>query len=320
MASFGARIDKPKELLHTNILYEYRGANFATGGDNDSLSVGAQVRAFNPKLRGLSYGDRVFDFCYGPICAARTLIPDNVPVQGLNAAESGAWVSNWQPQLSYFHDHLSEVDPLYKTSPKLMILELGYNDLCLGCFNWTQKLEFEADKFEGHLRDMLTALRSSIPNLLVLIMPTFHLSELHSVFIKDDYCKIARTVLAVECICLLETTDFLTGSWAKMDQLADQYAQRARKVSAEFNALKDPSFAILYDNGMNGLNITNGDISLLSKEDCFHPSKKAHDLFATNLWNNLFTPYAQKAPYTLYSTDVVCPTEDDRIIVDYNFN
>ncbi|KAI8850114.1 hypothetical protein BC829DRAFT_173030 [Chytridium lagenaria] len=115
MAGFGARstsFNIPTVIL-SNPLYEDRGVNFATGGDETSGSLGALIRNFRPSLKGLSLGRRMFEFCFGPVfCLSRgPLFPDNVPVQGLNAAQSGAWISNWDNQIAYFKDHLATVEP-----------------------------------------------------------------------------------------------------------------------------------------------------------------------------------------------------------------
>ncbi|KAJ3108379.1 hypothetical protein HDU97_001504 [Phlyctochytrium planicorne] len=316
MAGFGSRITDARMLFYTNPLLEYRGANFATGGDKDSKSVGNLVKQFSPNLKGLSYGNRLFDFCYGPICPARTfLLKDNVPVQGLNAAESGAWVSNYGKQIGYFKDHLLTVDPVAKSDPrdyKLLLLVLGYNDLCLGCNDWAANLVFEADKYEANLREALFAIRNTMTNVVVDVISPFNMSQIHPLTETSKHCSLFRKLLFVECLCLNgEKTR------KKMDEMAGHYFERTRKVADELNALNDPGFAVSFDPGMRGLNLLEGKVGdLLSQEDCFHPSKLAHDLIGLSMWNNLFFPRKDRKDYDISATTYYCPTDDSRIRID----
>ncbi|KAJ3196434.1 hypothetical protein HK101_008941, partial [Irineochytrium annulatum] len=306
-------ISTPKDLLKTNPLYEYRGANFATGGDPDSLSLGNLMLHYNPTLKGLSHGNRLFDFCYGPICAARHILPDNVPVQGLNAAESGAWVDNWPNQMGYLNTHLRTVDPQAGSANHytLISLVMGFNDLCLGCFNWTAELVFEADKYESNMRSMLQAIRGNFTNVVVSVVTPFNMSQIHTLTEKDTYCRIERKVLFVECLCLLEEH-----TRQRMDKLAIEYAGRMAKLADEFNGLNDPGFAIAYDPGMRGLDMAAGPITLMSREDCFHPSKLAHDLIGQSIWNNLFRAQNARLPYDINYQGYVCPTESSRVMIN----
>ncbi|KAJ3218280.1 hypothetical protein HDU67_006253 [Dinochytrium kinnereticum] len=315
MAGFGSRINDKKQILSNNPLLEYRGANFATGGDDDSKSVGNLIKHYSPSVRGLSQGTRVFNFCYGPICPSTAFIKDNVPVQGLNAAESGAWTKNWPNQMGYFRDHLTTVNPTALTDPtdfKLMMVVLGYNDLCLGCTDWSSSLVFEADKYEKNLRDLLLSIRQSIPNVLVSVLSPFKLSQITPLTDTSGHCKVLRKLLFVECLCLNEE-----GKRRRMDEMAAHYFERTKKVARELNEERDPGFAVSFDPGMAGLNVTEGRVKeLLSQLDCFHPSKSAHDLIATSMWNNFFLPQSQRPAYNINQRGIVCPTEDMRIRVD----
>lgn len=317
MSGFGSRISNFWQLFKTNPLNQYRGSNFATGGDDDSLSIGNLIKHYSPNIVGLSKGVRAFEICYGPLCPS-AFFGDNVPVQGLNAAEAGAWAENFKPQIDYFKKHLPEVDPHWETSFKYLTFQLGYNDLCLGCFKWTQDLEFDATKYEINLRVALNELRKTVPNVIVNLLPTFDLSQLATITSKSRACNAIRTGFPVECTCLLDVTDNLTGSRANMRRLSERYANVTRLLAAEFNALKDPGFAVIYDHGMHDLNLENGPLWLVSAEDCFHPSKRAHDLFGISNWNNLFDPASLKSSYNYNVTTITCPTESDRIVIDYN--
>ncbi|KAI9357700.1 hypothetical protein DFJ73DRAFT_774726 [Zopfochytrium polystomum] len=317
LAGFASRVTDLTYLLSHNPLYEYRGVNLATGGDSDSTSLGNLMKHYSPTLKGLSHGERTIDFCYGPICPV-VILGDDVPVQGLSAAESGAWVVNWPPQIDYFKKHLPTVDPNYPTSFKFLTVMLAYNDMCLGCFNWTQKLVFEADQYETNLRNLMKSIRANVPRVVVSLVPPFDVGQIQSVANQSPQCKITRDVLGFECVCMDDVTNAAIGSRARMKALAAEYGVRARKIAKEFNALKDPGFAVVFDVQMGYLDVENGPAWLLSAEDCFHPSKKAHDILGINMWNNLFDPIPKKGSYSIYVDKVTCPTEDDRIYIDYD--
>ncbi|KAJ3195246.1 hypothetical protein HDU67_004421, partial [Dinochytrium kinnereticum] len=170
-----------------------RGVNFATGGDQDSTSVGALLRNFNPRLRGLSAGRRSFAFCFGKICPSRVLFPDDVEVQGLNAAQSGAWMINWPNQMGYFRDWLPKVDPDYLKSDdyKLLIVELGVNDACQSCAKQEGRDEHTADLYEKHLRDLLDSIKKNVKNVVVLVMSLINFEAFYKLQRSLDYCDTA---------------------------------------------------------------------------------------------------------------------------------
>ncbi|KAJ3411197.1 hypothetical protein HDV05_002625 [Chytridiales sp. JEL 0842] len=325
MASIGTRFTKPSQFLTNFPFLEYRGANFATGGDDDNISLGSLMKHYNPTLKGLSKGNRFVQVCYGPLCPQNVPILNqyNVPVQGLNAAQSGAWVFNWPPQADYINDTLPTLDPNFKTSKKLVVVELGYNDLCLGCFDWTQDLIFEVEKFESNFRSLLTTLRSQLTNTLVLVLPPFRLSQLATLTQKSGYCSVLRTVLSVECVCLARKANEKINSYAKMDELADRYYTSLQKLAKEFNADRNPSFAVSFDSGPNGLQLSKSRAEVvLSALDCFHPSKKTHEALGMGLWNNLFFGEGEKGVWDLGDAEVngagvVCPRDESRVVISY---
>jgi hypothetical protein len=103
-----------------------------------------------------------------------------------------------------------------------------------------------------------------------------------------------------------------------MDKLASQYAESLQKVSLEFNKLRDPSFAVSYDPGMRGLDLTSRrPEDVLSAADCFHPSKYSHDLFGIKMWNNYWFKRGDKQMYSFDDESVLCPSEDSRFVIDY---
>ena len=96
------------------------GTNFATGGDDDTISVGSILNYFNPNIVGLSKGNTNPTVCYGPFCFADTPSdPMSPKIHGLDAALSGAWSteSNTKRMIRY----------LDRTMPLLAGQELAEN-------------------------------------------------------------------------------------------------------------------------------------------------------------------------------------------------
>ncbi|KAI8854262.1 hypothetical protein BC829DRAFT_380727 [Chytridium lagenaria] len=294
MSGFGSRITEPSQLVMSNPLKEYR------------LQVmGNLIKAFNPDVKGLSKGTRLFNFCYG-----RDHLPSSPRQRPLRSL--GSKLAN---QVNYFKDHLIKVNPVAYTDAgdyKLLMLALGFNDLCLGCTGWSQNLIFEADKYEENIRNLLLSIRSNIPKVVVSLVTPFNMSQIEAITSASPYCSVARKVLFIECLCLNAAN-----TRKRMDELAAHYVERAKKVAAEMNALRDPNFAVAFDPGFAGINIAKGTADeFLSQLDCFHPSKTAHDLIAGNIWSNLMLPLSQRGNYDVNKRDIRCPSDASRIRID----
>ncbi len=77
-----------------NPFEEYRGANFALGGDSDVVTIPNMFRKFSPELVGDSKGNHSIEVCYGILCPS-----DYIPeFDQLNAAQSGAQALNIDKQ------------------------------------------------------------------------------------------------------------------------------------------------------------------------------------------------------------------------------
>ncbi|KAJ3103859.1 hypothetical protein HDU97_009778 [Phlyctochytrium planicorne] len=282
-AALGARETTFSALavIYAGVIWEYRGVNFATGGDGDAESVGSFIRHFNPELKGLSFGRRTFEFCFGPgiKCPSRVILKDDVPVQGLNAAQSGAWAVNWPNQMGYFKDNLKNVAP-QSDQPgnyKLLIVEMGINDICTFCDQTNFPELHTADIYEKTMRAMLDEIRRSIKNVVVVFMAMFDLKSLIKLNSSIQYCKAAKSVFQI-CDCIYSNTD-------KAAELLDEYLRRIQKLVKEVNDLNDPSFAAIYDPGLRNFDFSKGQATkLLSAVDCFHPSKYSHGRVARGIW------------------------------------
>ena len=160
---------------------EFRGGNFITGADADATSVGQILSHYNPSVCGLSKGNTSLIFCYGPICAAGTkAVPFEPESTGLNAAQSGSWTTlhNTFNQLKYLDIYMDQFTPASLVNPwKLMFIELGFNNVCLGCANWSNHLEFSGDHYEFQIRGLLEAIRARYSKIFITIMGPFNVSQ-----------------------------------------------------------------------------------------------------------------------------------------------
>jgi hypothetical protein len=165
---------------------EFRGGNFITGGDSDATSVGNLLKFYNRDVCGLSRGNTSLIYCYGPVCPAGSrLVPFEPESTGLNAAQSGAWTTlhNLYNQLKYLDLYYNDFTTKSMEEPwKLIFVELGFNNICLGCVSWAKNLEFSADHYERHLRSLIDALRIRYKNAFVTLMGPFNVSQVSFFF------------------------------------------------------------------------------------------------------------------------------------------
>ncbi|RKO84476.1 hypothetical protein BDK51DRAFT_51817, partial [Blyttiomyces helicus] len=82
----------------THDLFEDRGISYGSGADAGADSLFNYFAQFSPSLQGGSHGQHLFEVCYGILCPPGTHIP---AIDGLNAAQSGAMVSNLMEEVDY---------------------------------------------------------------------------------------------------------------------------------------------------------------------------------------------------------------------------
>ncbi|RKO96985.1 hypothetical protein CXG81DRAFT_6035, partial [Caulochytrium protostelioides] len=211
MAGMGAgQVDTKLSDGIWHAMREWRGANFATGGDPESISVGNIIRRYRPDIRGLSYGNHSWEFCYGV---------------------------NIDNQLNYLNKYLPTVDPDYQTSWKLAIYELGYNDLCSACMAPKSKAaakESVLDNFRHQTRRAVERIRFMAPKTVVVLMGPFNLTQISDVASRSPTCKKRRAFLGLECPCLMKTANRLLGSFQTMDDLAVAMNDVLQDVANEY--------------------------------------------------------------------------------------
>jgi phospholipase B1 len=158
------------------------------GGDRDVSSVARMLMHYNPSLAGASRGNTSFIFCYGPICPAGTpFLPFEPESTGLNAAQSGSWTNehNTENQFKYLDTYYPAFVPKSSPDPwKLIFVEFGFNNICLGCVKWANKTEFSADHYEKHMRFVIEGLRMRFSKAFVVFMSPFNMSQVCFYYIR----------------------------------------------------------------------------------------------------------------------------------------
>jgi phospholipase B1 len=164
----------------SNSSTEFRGGSWLMGGDPDSTSVGNILSFYNPSLSGLSKGNCSFLYCYGPICPAGRRFPYEPASMGLNAAQSGSWTTlyNTFNQLKYLDKYYKAFVPKSMKNPwKLLFLQFGFNNICSGCLQLTQSLEFSVQHFDYHIRSLLEEIRARYSKIFITMVGPFNISE-----------------------------------------------------------------------------------------------------------------------------------------------
>jgi phospholipase B1 len=189
---------------------------------------------------------------------------------------------------------------------KLLTLLIGANDLCLGCTGIFPHLT--ADEFQRHLNETLMEIKKALPRTFVNIVLVGNLSEIYTLSLQSPYCVDVHRLLPIECLCAF-TAGALGDKLRKdLDDLAQAYNDRIRKVAAWWAGQRYEDFAAIPQPFFSGTTAANFPIDFLSDLDCFHPSLLAHQNMAKALWNNMLTPAAKKRTSFDFTKPFVCPT------------
>ena len=273
-----------------------------TGGDDNAFSIGKAIERYNPSVAGLSHGSNKFAYCYGPICPSGSIFqPFNPTAFGLNAAQSGAWVTkgNINNQFKYLDRYYSQIVCSNEDPWKLMVFLMGFNNMCLGCMKYPREKYFNADKYEKNVRYAIEKLRTKYSKMIVVLLAPFHVSTADRMVRAIPTCMAIQKQYPTGCMC--GRVSKLNGV-PMMDELATQYADRLEKIAFDYQSHNDPLFNVMYDPGLAKLNMSDSTIQdNWSGGDCFHPIKRTHERLAVSLWNNLMKPYAQKQQFGIVS-------------------
>ncbi len=90
---------------------------------------------------------------------------------------------------------------------KLLTLLIGANDACPLCnFKNDSHItpEQAAEIYSTNIENTLVYIQSTIPKILVNIMPIFNISQVYNISLNSTYCDIFHTVLPA-CFCAFDS-------------------------------------------------------------------------------------------------------------------
>lgn len=238
----------------------------------------------------------------------------------LNAAQSGAWISNWPTEFQYLIQQLkADAKINYAEDWKMLTLLIGANNLCRACDPEFDIFD-EAAEFEASLRQLVGKLRT-IPKLFVNLVSIFNISQVFNITENSLQCEATHgssmmhlflvslsvflpDVLGfLECECIFPFSPNATMMRAKVDSVAGAYRDRMRKVALSTPSTSD--FALVLQPMFSNMKVPG--LNFISSLDCFHPSLEAHQQMAIALWNTMFLPTAQKPLEVTFPQQLRCP-------------
>ncbi|KAI7861436.1 hypothetical protein BDF14DRAFT_1869766 [Spinellus fusiger] len=309
MAGFGM-MGKRNGGYSIKDLLEYRGKNYAIGGDPAVNSLAGFTRRYQPLLKGYSTGQRFIDRCLDGPCTIKNYRPQ---VDHLNAAISGAIAKDLQSQLDYLIPEMKQFPGVeFENDWKLINIQIGSNDQCGLCTPHADDTTVEA--YAYYVEEAIERIRSTVPNTIVNLIGNWHVSGLLALSdANPSYCKFGnkKTINLnprSECPCLQSKSET-----EAMDLITTKFNIKLAEIAKKYEAKSD-SFAVVFQPA--NLNLTSLPISAFSTLDCFHPSLLCHEYFAKLFWNSMFMPNSQKPDQYNYDKDlkIYCPIDDDRIV------
>jgi lysophospholipase L1-like esterase len=298
----------PNKELDLKALVENRGVSFPIGGDEGAITLGNFFAEQNPTIIGRSIGSHLPNICTPTFCFG-WYIPEK---DQLNAARTGATATNINNQVTYLIDQMKSMSKInFQQDHKFISVLIGANDICRSCR--TSSL-LTADQFEENIKSLLEKIRLQIPRTIVNLYQLFNVSQLYDLTNNSPFCKERRSsILTSECRCAFEVGVDGDKKRLAMDELTVAYNQKLFKIASEYKEMNSTDFMVALDPAVTRFALKNVTLDYLSNTDCFHPSRKAHELFAKYAWNNLFLSYPEKKTITDFSVEVFRPTSDSVI-------
>jgi phospholipase B1 len=305
-AGFAAKGLLPNQVLDLNALVEDRGLSFSIGGDQGAITLGNFFAKENPSIFGRSVGSHAPNICT-PLFCIGSYQPE---LDQLNGARTGATTSNINNQVTYIVEQMKNTSLVnFENDPKLISVMIGANDICRSCRNL-----LTPDQFEENMKSLFEKIRLQIPNTIINAYQLFNVSQLYDLTKDSTVCQEKRaSSLTSECRCAFDQGPEGDLKRTKMDELTVEYNKKLLKIATEYKQMNSSSFMVIVDPAASGFALKNVTIDYLSNTDCFHPSKKAHELFAKYAWHNLFLPFSEKKAITSLSIESFQPTNDSLI-------
>eukprot|EP00696_Hemimastix_kukwesjijk_P006168 gnl/Hemi2/17809_TR5873_c0_g1_i1.p1 gnl/Hemi2/17809_TR5873_c0_g1~~gnl/Hemi2/17809_TR5873_c0_g1_i1.p1 ORF type:complete len:392 (-),score=136.76 gnl/Hemi2/17809_TR5873_c0_g1_i1:19-1128(-) len=290
-------------------LTEYRGVSWSIGADENSVTVATLLKYFSPTIVGGSDGNHTMELCWGALCPPYQYRPS---IDVLNAAQSGAQVSNLVSQVKYLGEQLQKMPNVnVQEDWKLLTIFIGANDLCFSCVPFFGTKPLSADAFEAHLRAALEAVRAALPRVFVNLVELFNVSGVWKLSQTDPHCSADRHGFPLECTCGFENGTLGDTLREQMDARTQEYNARMYSIQEDYATANYSDFAVVVQPLFDDLSKL--PVSFFSPLDCFHPAAWAHGVIATHLWNNMLVPRARKVRDGSTTTPVACPTPDTLI-------
>jgi len=257
------------------------------------------------RLLGPSVGSHPVEICYGPLCPPFQYRPQ---LDVFNAAQSAAMIADLvDHELDYLIGQVKgNANINMKQDWKLLNIMIGANDLCASCV-YPEHKKLSPDEYETHMRAILEKVRLNIPRTFVNLIQLFNLSQVYTLSLQSPTCKTIHRTLFVECDCLFQPDANGAKTRQEMDDYVQGYNQRIIAIAKSYYG-KYPEFAAVAQVFGSNTNLTGMPLGMLSSLDCFHPSLFAHQHMAIALWNNMFTPYANKKTYLDLGDKPMCLT------------
>jgi len=292
-AGNGVRARAPIEVSMMN-----RGESWSIGGERDLenrvLTIPNILRNYNPDIIGASD------------CRRRVATEES----GLNVAVPGDTNRGMADQANELMLLMLENPAIdYYNDWKLVTIFIGGNDLCQFC-NFPGY--FTADAYYQGIQDALDLFKNHLPRAIVNLQPMFDVSIVKDMnFVNTTDPNLCPFLHAIMCPCnrdeLLDAQQQLQKDYfKKMVLLTDgRYDDRS-----DFTVVLQPHMRdmVPWKNPDGTF-----DMSFVAP-DCFHPSHKAHQMFAFMLWNVMLTPVGSKPyDYTVGFDETLeykCPTEE----------
>lgn len=283
-------------------LVEFRGQVCSIGGDDGAVTVPNFLEAVTGrKPFGASKGVTL------PLDAIKfrdhIVQPWYPPVAQLNGAQSEAKIWALPDQVSYllsFMKNNSEKIDI-QNDWKLLTILIGANDLCVSCEG---RPEEEAAPWIAQYDAILQQIQTSIPRVVVSLVPVFNISQVAVLSNASQYC-IEFHKLFNECPCLRQGP----AARLSMDTHAVHYNQQLFALEAKWTAKGLDSMAVRIQ--PITLDLAIPGLDYLSKVDCFHPNWRADELLAVALWNSLLLPPGQKPTNVDPAMKPICPQAGD---------
>lgn len=307
-SGFGANPNKPK--TGKNILFEDVGGSFFSGGDSGRKTFANFLRRYNPFLIGMSRGRKPFFMCNGDWCNyERSSYSPNQNI--FNAAVTGCSSADLGKQLNYLRDTVKKRDSKLLEEWKIINLLIGETDLCKkSCFNPGEGLG-SSSYFEKMLRKNLLRIQVIFPKKTLVALNLLPEISIHQWYLElHPRCQSRIPFVSKTCPCINSPEIY--------KKTSKEFNLVVLKLQKEFNEKKIKDFAItcspMLKDTVNRGNIKNDRSIFSSKDDCFHPSLKAHQCMAVSMWNGLLNKEARLTNIDV-SERIICPSEEDRFII-----